>query len=254
MKKFLLIAFVLGFAVQSWGQSLINENRRLTHPVELEEVGAPGLSKSVEKGSNFSVVGENDQGDKYKIYFWDWDKETDESKYNTFNYDMENKKQRYFLIDKNMIELHSVKIYSRIDPIYGVLTFPFKWRLDTGEIEPTFSLNIAGGAKWRPFRTERHVVSFLLGIGPSTVNLDHYNSNIEEGFDDLTTAAITLSGNLMYQFDTVQFGFSFGIDKIFDNKLYNWDSQGNPWFALGVGLNIFTNDPSSEPKSKNNHP
>jgi len=251
MKRVLLIVIFFGFALQGWGQNLINENRMLSNPIDLQESGNSNLTKSIEKGSKFTIVGENESKDKYKIYFWNWDKNADSLKYETLNYDLKNNKQRYFFIDKALIEVHSEKIYAKFDPVYGVLTFPFKWRLDTQDIEPTISLNIAGGVKWRPSQTNRHVISFLLGVGPSTVELDHYNSKLEEG-DNITTAAITLSGNIMYQFDFVQFGFSFGIDKIFDNKIYDWSSQGNSWFALGIGLNIFTDNQSSEPKNKNN--
>lgn len=246
-------------------QNFVNQDRKLTHPIELNEISENGkkIIKSISKGTRFSVL-EEVGDDYYKIYFWSYPIHSQEyySLNKNINTDSAEITQRYFKIKKSDLETYSSEIYAHFDPVYGILTFPFKWRFDTKKVEPTFSLNIAGGVKWRPWRTNRHVVSFLVGIGPSTVKLDKYNSDIantsqnedsmDEDIESLTTAAVTFSGNLVYQFDFVQFGLSVGFDRIFENEKFNWKSQGKPWFSLGVGLNIFTNKKDSKATSKEN--
>lgn len=246
----ILIIIISAFILiqKAKAQNLVNDNRKFINPINLSSSKDGKDVVSVKKNYKFTIVGEKD--DKYKIYFWNWSETA--KNYDIFNVDSETNEQKFFLIDKDLIDIYSVKIFSKFDPTYGVLTFPFKWRLNTGDVEPTFSLNIAGGVKWRPDNTNRHVFSFLLGAGPSSAKLNAHNTNTEEAINEVDVAAVTLSSSLLYQFEFVQFGVSVGFDKIFNNDKYDWSNQGKPWFTLGIGLNIFTDKQSSQPKEVSN--
>lgn len=257
MKTKILLLFLLGWVGAVCGQNLINESRMLNGPTDLHQYEASSISKkststtSVYHNSKFTIVGE--EGEYYKIYFWDWDKDSED--YNRYNFNNVTKSQIYFLIEKKLIDVSSVKIYNRIAPAWGTFVYPFKWRPNDGTFEPTFALAIAGGAKLNPWWTNKHVFSLLVGVGPSSVSLDKYNTTIlEKPLDNkISVAAVTFSLNLMYQFDFVQFGVSGGVDNIFDSNIYNWKNQGKPWLTFGVGISIFKdNDKTAKPTS-NNH-
>ena len=254
MKTKLLLLLLLWTGV-IWGQSLTNQSRRLINPVnllEFDESNTPKISvdtKGLDKNDRFTIVGEYE--DYYKIYFWNWIKDSEE--YNDLNYNATTKKQRFFLIKKNEIDIQSEKIYNRWSAEIGTLLFPFKYRPNDGTFEPTFSLNLTAGTSWNPFLTNRHRFSLLFGVGPSSVKLNKYNINKSDvDIDgDLYLAAVTLSLNLVYQYDFVQFGISGGIDNLFDNKKYDWKNQGKPWVSFGVGVNLFKSDKTATPS--NNH-
>lgn len=249
MKAICTILLLIGFGAISMAQeSLLGQSRKLLHPVDLKEVGAKS-KKHLPPNSKFTIIGE--KKDAYKIYFWDWDKES--VKYAKFNYNKETNSQRYFLLSKDNLEVYSEKIYDFFAPAFGTLTFPFKYRFNDKSFETTFNLSLTGGVHLRPYLTNRHVFSLLLGVGPSTVKLDGSNvsnTDVLEKGENLTTAAVTFSLSLMYQFEKVQFGVSIGVDNIFDNEKYDWKNQGKPWLSLGVGLNIFTENNSAKSKKK----
>lgn len=245
MRLLISALFALMFSGGVWGQDLINESRILKNPTNLFQYKKSVKSKTSDKreevksGSKFTIIGE--ENDFYKIYFWNWKK--DSMKYYEYNIDKSTGEQKYFLIEKNLIDVTSNKIYNRVAPAWGTFTYPFKWRLSDGIMEPTFALAIAGGIKWNPWYKNEHVFSALVGVGPSTVILDKYNTSLEKPLDEkITASSISFSLNLMYQYDFVQFGVSGGIDRIFDNHLYNWNNQGKLWISLGVGISIFKNN------------
>ncbi|MGE8554848.1 MAG: hypothetical protein ACN6OB_13090 [Chryseobacterium jejuense] len=254
MKTKILLLFLLGWMEIIWGQNLINESRMLNGPTDLHQYEASSISKksastiSVYGNSKFTIVGE--EGEYYKIYFWDWEKDSPD--YNKYNFNTTTDAQRYFLIEKKLIDVSSVKIYNRIAPAWGTFVYPFKWRPNDGTFEPTFALAIAGGIKFNPWRINKHVFSALLGVGPSSVSLDKYNTTVlDKPLDNkISVAAVTFSLNLMYQYEFVQFGVSAGIDNIFDSNIYNWKNQGKPWLTFGVGISIFKdNEKTASPTS-----
>lgn len=258
--KNLIAILILLFGASINAQT--NQSRQLKNPIKLIELTDKKQEKSIEAKSRFTVLEEIDG--YYKIYFWDW--ESNPKKYKSLNkyYTVSTEQdtieyQRFFKIKKENLDIYSEEIYSELDPTYGVLTFPFKWRLKSNRIEPSFSLNFAGGVKWRPTRTNRHIFAFLLGIGPSSVKLDFNNSNLTNKTNDqnseietINVVAVTITGNLVYQFEFVQFGLSIGFDQIFENEVFDWIDQRKPWFSLGVGLNIFSKSNNSEPNNKSN--
>ena len=254
MRTKILFFFLLGWAGLILGQSPINESRILINPTDLFQYDASSILKrsksvtTVDIDSKFTIVGE--ENEYYKIYLWNWDE--DPNKYERYNINANTGEQRYFLIEKKLIDIFSTKIYNRFAPAWGTFTYPFKWRPNDGGFEPTFALTIAGGIKFNPWWVNKHVFSLLVGVGPSSVNLHQYNTTIlEKPLENKTTvAAVTFSLNLMYQYEFVQFGLSGGIDNIFDSNVYNWKNQGKPWVSFGVGISIFKdNDKTAKPTS-----
>ncbi len=253
MKTKLLLLVLFGWVGIAQGQSLINQSRRLINPTNLLEYDESKTTKTSDdtkglgKNDRFTIVGE--EGDNYKIYFWNWDKNSEE--YKSLNYNEVTKKQRFFLIKKSEIDFQSEKIYDRWSAEIGTLIFPFKYRPNDGTFEPTFSLNLTAGTTYNPWLTNKHTFSLLFGVGPSSAKLNKHNIKKSDVVidGDLYLAAVTLSLNLVYQYDFVQFGISGGIDNLFDNKKYDWKNQGKPWFSFGVGVNLFKSDKTATPSN-----
>lgn len=250
MKTKLFTMLLLAFSGMVWGQNLINESRKLINPVNLHEFEKnetnklSSKTKRLKKNDRFTIVGE--EGEYYRVYFWNW--REDNPNYKELNYNEETNEQRFFLIKKNEIDIQSRKIYDRWSAEMGVLAFPFKYRPNDGSFEPTFSLNFTAGTTFNPWRTNEHTFSLLLGVGPSSAKVNNSNiKNANELIDgDLYLAAVTFSLNFVYTYDFAQFGISAGLDNLFENK-YDWKNQGKPWFSFGVGVDIFKSSKTATP-------
>lgn len=271
MKRIIITLFAFMACGEVWGQNLINESRKFVNPVDLKEYGDTKSNKadsikSIKIGSKFTIV--DTDGDNYKIYFWNWKitkeqsridekgnnqitKAADSTSYKAFNYDTAIKRQRYFLIPKNDIDVHAVKIYDRWSAAIGTLVFPFKYRFNQKTFEPTFSLNLIGGVTFNPYWTNRHTFSLMLGVGPSSSVVNKHNTNNGTDIEgDLTLVSVSTSANLVYQYDFVQFGISLGWDHLMNNHKYEWQNQGKPWIAFGVGMNLLKKtDKTASPTS-----
>jgi len=121
----------------------------------------------------------------------------------------------------------------------GALTFPFKFRLQKGApVEPSLSLSAVAGPSYS-FIGNNFSLSFLVGVGPSSININNKNSS-DTSTSASTRNAATFSGTLLAQLNKVQLAVSIGIDKNLDNSTDNWIYQSKPWLSLGIGFNIFS--------------
>ena len=57
---------------------------------------------------------------------------------------------------------------------------------------------------------------------------------------------------LMIQYKKVQAGIYFGTDFINNQTFYQWNYQGKPWFAFGVGYQLFNVGLGQDDKNKEN--
>lgn len=277
MRKLILICvLILGFVYNSYGQNAVNQSRMLRHSTYLNELNDENIGgkKQIPSNSKFTITGTKDQ--YYKVYFWNWSENSERintleergknkspkenaelnklkeenRKYKELNFDVANKEQRYFLIPIEKIDETSIPIYKKWSSTIGALTFPFKYRFNNNDFEPSFNMNAVGGVKWNPAYVGNHTFSLLFGVGASSVRLKTKNINTTTSLqNEIDAAAITFSMNLVYEFKPLQIGISTGIDNVFNNTQYNWSNQGKPWLSLAIGINVFTNDePANETK------
>ena len=136
--------------------------------------------------------------------------------------------------------LDTITKFMSATPMAGVVSFPFKFRLQGDkDIETSLSLSGVGGVKFN-FNKSKIPTAFcvLIGLGPSSVPVNQYNSNRKDSAT-LSQSAATFSLTGMFIWDKLQIAASLGMDKILNNRELNWHYQSKPWFSFGVGFSIF---------------
>jgi len=165
-------------------------------------------------------------------------------------------KQKYFIVSKKDIEKHSsYRIAHSLN--LAVMTFPFKARFNNQKLEDfTGSVNFgtAIGYKLNHRNDNPWNLSILGGFSISNINLDSVsvsnNHNLLSVTNDFT--ALSLSFGLMVQYNRIQIGVFTGVDhlKRINQSTFDWDYNGKPWYSIGIGYSIFTNE--KEKKGKKN--
>lgn len=210
-----------------------------------ERVTAAGKSQvqNIPEGSRFTIVDEITLPDQYIIVFWQWEKNATNRA--NINFESDGNAVKYFTIPKHELDVVSDRIYRIWSPSVGALTFPFKFRPQSGKFEPTFSIGISGGVTWNPWRYNEHTFSLLVGISASSARVDQYSTDPPVP-DPSERAAVTTSLGFLYQWERLQIGISAGIDNLLDNEVLHWRYQGKGWISFGVGISLFS---ASEIKS-----
>lgn len=245
-----LMLFSVGVYAQSDDQPKVGDAFQFRTPFGILQSNHNGLSfgqeETAPQGSSFNIV--NITEDSYVISFWDWNANTNPTKRATFNYNAVNGNHLFFIIPKKDF-LVTTRVYKKWSPVLGILTFPFKYRPQTGVFEKTFSLSIAGGFNRLFSRINPdHSFAFTAAVGASSATLTPDNTRYDSGITENTDkAAVTLSFNVIYIFERLQIAGSIGIDNLLDggNKI-GWDYNGRGWFSLGIGANIFSQDKGSK--------
>ena len=171
------------------------------------------------------------------------------SKYN-FDFSKPADNLRYFRILKTALDIFATEIVSRWSPTVGGVTLPFKYRYQGGEFKKDLSISSMGGWKRAINTTGTQSLTFLLGIGLSSVGLDSLNTKgkITEAQD---RSAVSLSGGIVYQWDRLQIGFFTGYDWLTTPNRDNWSYDGKNWFSIGIGVSLFNEDKAAKNEGKN---
>lgn len=242
--------------------------------IELKECNYNGLvisgndsMQSIPANSKFTIVNKKD--DMYVVDFWTWgisdslekltnepnleyDFKTKEYKYFNINYKVENGKHvtRYFLINDYQFEKFVSKLKSKIEPTVGTIVLPVKLRINPSDFSKDFTISGTGGVKLNISQKHDLSVSFLVGLGISSVSLDSAttNNSIKDSQD---RAAITALGGVVLQWQFLQLGTFVGGDWLARNNIDNWIYQGKPWFGFGIGVSLFSKDVSAKSEGKN---
>jgi hypothetical protein len=138
-------------------------------------------------------------------------------------------------------DLFSAKQTITFSAIGGAFTFPFKYRPQNGVLEPSLSLSGVAGIQCSLDKNNDASLSFLLGFGPSSINVNNTNS-ADTNTANSTHSAATLSFTILGQWNNVQLAISTGIDNNLNNSTDKWIYQSKPWLSLGIGFNIFTSN------------
>ncbi len=260
IKTLFVALFPLTAFAQETRQPQNGDAFRTTTPINGTEcdfgggIGGLGGLQSAPAGSSFNIVGSTTND--YIISFWLWGTsasaragvEAPSSKRARLNINNSTPaipRNRYFLISKNQFEGNTNRLYKRWTATLGILTYPLKYRPQTGVFEKSFTVSAVGGASILFNRSNpNHSFAFTLGAGASSVNLTPKNTEgLTEAKDE---AAATFSINLIYINDRLQIGATCGWDALFSGTDNKWDYNGKHWLAIGIGASIFTPDkPSS---------
>ncbi len=133
----------------------------------------------------------------------------------------------------------------------GILTLPFKFRNQGDKsFESEFNLNSTLALRLKSIGGGHLFAQAGAGIGG--VELNDVNA---KGITDKATIkanALSMLVGLMIQYKKVQAGIYFGTDFINNQTFYQWNYQGKPWFAFGVGYQLFNVGLGQDDKNKEN--
>lgn len=196
------------------------------------------VTRNIPSGSRFTIVDETTLADYYIVFFWRY---PDAIKRANFNYETDGISVKYFLVLKRQLESIAKQIFNRYQITGGAVTFPFKYRPQSGKFETTFAIGGTVGFRWNPWRFNEHTFSLLGGVAASSAKVDKYSTDPAAGITDPSDrASVTFLGSLFYQGGRFQIGISAGIDNLLDNEIPNWRYQGRGWISFGLGVGLFS--------------
>ena len=121
----------------------------------------------------------------------------------------------------------------------GIISLPFKIR-PQGSVSYSTEFNINGALNYAFYSFWNTSLSLQGGIGIGSVSLDTSNSAGILSGEEQNVSTISLLGGIMLQYKKVQVGVYLGGDHINNQEKYRWNSNGNIWFGLGIGYDLFS--------------
>lgn len=159
---------------------------------------------------------------------------------------------KIFVINRTDFDQFAKKYVPKERFSLGLLTLPFKAR-PQGDFtyDTEFNLNSTLNYAVKYWGDFSFNLQFASGIGTVGLNAANSNSSIEDQAQDVSI--LTFAFGLMFQEKRTQFGAYLGVDQINNQSKYQWKPNGNLWFGVGIGYNIFKVPLKSikeEPKQK----
>lgn len=102
------------------------------------------------------------------------------------------------------------------------------------------NLGVSAGLRIHPTRSKDFSLSFLVGIGATTIAV---NSGTTNGLikDDTNAAAFTWYTGVVAQYNDIQIGVFGGIDYLAGELGLNWNYRDQFWLGVGIGYSIYEN-------------
>jgi len=125
---------------------------------------------------------------------------------------------------------------------WGFLTLPIKLRFDNSlsggrfNFEQNLNFGLTAGIKQQLQRIDDVSLNYLGGL--SVVNVPLNNASTAPAGTATSTAAVSLSGGVMFQYAKFQMGVFIGWDFAGDHA-YQFSYQGKPWLGFAIGLSLF---------------
>lgn len=94
-------------------------------------------------------------------------------------------------------------------------------------------------------------ISFMLGVGPTIINVDEktapklYGGDTANANGKKTIAAITPSLGIMFEKKRIQIGLMAGLDIPAGKEGREWIYKNKPWVSFGIGYQIFARKEAS---------
>lgn len=261
MKNTLLILLILTFPIVGFGQEIkVGQRFILKTPAKHSktDLKIEGIYDTINKNPNYL-----DAGIKYKIVEVVNDtiikviadpsfKETNKkakpiSKATYYNYKLFDISKDQFLTKAEYIAQDDLPDRFNI----GILTLPFKFRNQGDKsFESEFNLNSTLALRLKSIGGGHLFIQVGAGIGGAELNDVNSKGIIDKA--TIKANALSMLGGLMIQYKDVQAGIYYGADFINNQPFYQWSYQGKPWFAFGVGYQLFNVGLGQGEKDKQN--
>jgi len=187
----------------------------------------------------------------------------DNSKFNSISKNKVNARryeedQAYFTVPAETIsndKLVLVDEISKASLTAGVINFPFKFRTQKGkgDFNGSFNFGAAIGLKFKHKTWRKFEYALVSGYSISNILLDSSNTNANQGklASSNNYTAFSFSLGFLVQYEKVQAGIFIGWDRLnrLNHREFKWDYQGKPWFSVGFGFAIFSEQKATAPSS-----
>ncbi|MDG4946071.1 hypothetical protein NMK71_06565 [Weeksellaceae bacterium KMM 9713] len=120
----------------------------------------------------------------------------------------------------------------------GILTLPFKAR-PQGDFTFDTNFNLSTTLNWSLIRVYRAKLNVQIGSGIGNVNLNSSNASGISDDKAQTISSLNFFTGIMLEYHRVNAGMYVGVDHINNQSEYRWESNGNIWFGMGIGYDIF---------------
>lgn len=263
MRKIVFFAIIL--SIKFIYSQQVNENYKFINPFTNT---VKGNSIQYKPGHKVKIVKVNKEKVYFRYYKFESKKKRSSKKSDSLNlkyvYESDTEDKLSNHSGDDFIETHFMstdeflnyteKIYSKFKGVRaGFYTIPFKLRINDFDFEQNINLGMNIGFQFRfsQMIDNRWIYEPTIGIGLSSINLNHKNSSVLEN-EDRTASALSLSSGLIIHFDSaINLGIFYGYDFLSNNdKEMNWKYNRKPW--LGIGLNIGFSISESKDSDKKN--
>jgi hypothetical protein len=135
----------------------------------------------------------------------------------------------------------------------GIITLPFKARFQEQNLGFDTEFNFNSTVSFRVGRVLGTSFNLQLGAGIGTVGLNKSNTKYlgdgEIQSQDVST--LTVLTGVMLEYEKIQVGLYLGWDHINNQKVFNWESNGDAWIGFGVGFSVFEVDLGNKQTNSN---
>jgi hypothetical protein len=135
------------------------------------------------------------------------------------------------------------KSYKIVEPVekfsLGLISLPFKVRPQT-KFSYSTEFNLNGALNYNIYTFWNTSINYQAGLGLGSVSLNTSNSNGVSPGQEQNVSILSILNGLMLQHKSIQVGIYLGVDYINNQEEYQWNSNGNLWFGIGIGYDIFT--------------
>lgn len=190
-----------------------------------------------EPGSRFTLISQDNEICIIRFKTDDRQKKTKNpySRYSNFKYYKLSKEQFDFKTKEDEFKKWGIAVGNVITPI--------KLKLQPFSFSKDFSIGPTLGAKFMPRAESVIAYNFLSSFGVTSITLDDFNT-LDEVEDPLEVLAFTVSGGIMMEHKTFQFGIFAGVDILNSGNSYAqyYIYNKKPWISVGFGYSIFNSN------------
>lgn len=145
---------------------------------------------------------------------------------------------KIFVISRTDFNAFAKKYIPKERLSIGLLTLPFKAR-PQGDFTYDTEFNLNTTLNWAVHHWKSSSFNLQVASGIGTVGLNAANSNSSKEDQAQDVSILTFAFGAMIQEKRTQFGLYIGVDQINNQAKYQWKPNGNLWFGIGIGYNIF---------------
>ncbi len=146
--------------------------------------------------------------------------------------------EKIYTVSKSDFDLSAVAITEKKRISVGLLTLPFKARpQDSFSFDTEFNINTTMNIALNYYGDYSLNFQFGAGIGSVGLNTNNSEGLMEDQNQDVST--LTFLSGIMLAHKNLQVGLYAGVDQINNQENYRWKSNGNVWFAFGIGYDLF---------------